>query len=47
MGAIPLLYLPLRFKVRRATVKLSAAFFHDELSITKRGGYESAIAPDI
>ena len=28
----------------RAMVKLSAAFFHDESSITK-GGYESAIAP--
>ena len=28
----------------RATVKLSAAFLHDESSITK-GGLESAIAP--
>ena len=28
----------------RATVKLSATFFHDESSITI-GGYESAIAP--
>ena len=34
-------------KVRvRATVKLSAAFFHDELSAAKGGeGYESTIAP--
>ena len=39
----------------RATVKRSAAFFHDELSITRGGGggggggggYESAIAPKI
>ena len=32
----------------RATVKLSAALFHDESSITIRGGgYESAIAPNI
>ena len=29
----------------RATVKLSAAFFHDESSITIGGGYECAIAP--
>ena len=41
MGAIALSYPP-RVRVR-ATVKLSAAFFHDESSIT--GGYESAIAP--
>ena len=34
---------PPRVRVR-ATVKLSAAFFHDESSITI-GGYESAIAP--
>ena len=41
-GAIALSYPP-RVRVR-ATVKLSAAFFHDESSITI-GGYESAIAP--
>ena len=42
-GAIALLYPPrVRF---RATVKLSAVFFHDESSITI-GGYESAIAPE-
>ena len=36
VGAIALLYPP---KVRvRATVKLSAAFFHDESSITIGGG---------
>ena len=44
VGAIALLYPP-RVRVR-ATVKLSAAFFHDESSITiGGGGYESAIAP--
>ena len=38
---------PPRVRVR-ATVKLSATFFHDESSITKGGGgYESAIAPSI
>ena len=43
MGAIALLYPPM---VRvRATVKLSAAFFHDESSITIGGGDESAIVP--
>ena len=44
-GAIALSYPP-RVRVR-ATVKLSAAFFHDESSITigQGGGYESAIAP--
>ena len=43
-GAIALSYPP-RVRVR-ATVKLSAAFFHDESSITiGGGGYESAIAP--
>ena len=45
MGAITLSYSP---RVRlRSTVKLSAAFLHDESSITKGGGggYESAIAP--
>ena len=42
MGAIALSYPP-RVRVR-ATVKLSAVFFHDESSITI-GGYESAIAP--
>ena len=36
---------PPRVRVR-ATVKLSAAFFRDESSITI-GGYESAIAPSI
>ena len=41
-GAISPSYLP-RVRVR-ATVKLSAAFFHIESSVTK-GGYESAIAP--
>ena len=42
--AIALSYPP-RVRVR-ATVKLSAAFFHDESSITiGGGGYESAIAP--
>ena len=35
---------PPRVRVR-ATVKLSAAFFHDESSITIGGGYESAIVP--
>ena len=34
---------PPRVRVR-ATIKLSAAFFNDELSITI-GGYKSAIAP--
>ena len=44
-------YIALSFPPRvrvRATVKLSAAFFHDESSITiggGGGGYESAIAP--
>ena len=43
-GAIALSYSP-RVRVR-ATVKLSAAFFNDESSITiGEGGYESAIAP--
>ena len=43
MGAIALLYPPM---VRvRATVKLSAAFFHDESSITIGGRDESAIVP--
>ena len=40
-------YIALSFPPRvrvRATVKLSAAFFHDESSITIVG-YESAIAP--
>ena len=41
VGAIALSYPP-RVRVR-ATVKLSAAFFNDESSITI-GGYESAIA---
>ena len=41
---ITLSYPPPRVRVR-ATVKLSAAFFHDESSITI-GGYESAIAPE-
>ena len=41
-SAIALSYLP-RVMVR-ATVKLSAAFFHDESLITKGGGYESALA---
>ena len=44
IGAIAPSYPP-RVRVR-ATVKLSATFFYDESSITKRwGGYESAIAP--
>ena len=43
VGAIALSYPP-RVRVR-ATIKLSAAFFHDESSIIK-GIYESAIAPD-
>ena len=42
-GAIALSYPP-RVRVR-ATFKLSAAFFHDESSLTIGGGYESAIAP--
>ena len=42
VDAIALSYPP-RVRVR-ATVKLSAAFFNDESSITI-GGYESAIAP--
>ena len=38
-------FVPPRVKVR-ATVKLSAVFFHDESSITIwGGGYKSAIAP--
>ena len=41
LGAIALSYPP-RVRVR-ATAKLSAAFFHDESSITIGGGYESAI----
>ena len=41
ISAIALSYPP-RVRVR-ATVKVSAAFFHDKSSITK-GGYESAIA---
>ena len=42
---IALLYARVRV---RATVKLSAVFFHDESSITIGGrGYESAIAPVI
>ena len=45
MGAIALSYPP-RVRVR-ATVNLSAAFFHDKSSITIAGGYESAIAPRI
>ena len=44
MGAIALSYPP-RVRVR-ATVKLSAAFFHDDSSITIGGGYESVIAPN-
>ena len=43
VGATALSYPP-RVRVR-ATVKLSAAFFHDESSIRIGGGYESAIAP--
>ena len=44
MGAIALLYPP-RVRVR-ATVKLSAAFFYDEWSVTigGGGGGKSAIA---
>ena len=42
-GAIALSYRSPRVRVR-ARVKLSAAFFQDESSITI-GGYESAIAP--
>ena len=42
-GTIALSYPP-RVRVR-ATVKISAAFFNDESSITI-GGYESAIAPN-
>ena len=42
-GVMGALSFPPRVRVR-ATVKLSAAFFHDESSITI-GGYESAIAP--
>ena len=46
IGAIGIaLSYPPRVKVR-VTVKLSAAFFNDESSITiEGGGYESAIAP--
>ena len=47
IGAIGIaLSYPPRVKVR-VTVKLSAAFFNDESSITIEGGggYESAIAP--
>ena len=43
LGAIALSYPP-RVRVR-ATAKLSAAFFHDESSITIGGGYKSAIVP--
>ena len=43
MSALLHFRTPPRVRVR-ATVKLSAAFFHDESSITI-GGYESAIAP--
>ena len=39
-------FVPPRVRVR-ATVKLSAAFFHDESSITIGGGYESAIVPEL
>ena len=47
LGAIALSYPPPRVRVR-ATVKLSAAFFHDESSITiGGGGDESAIAPKL
>ena len=48
-GAIALSYPPpppLRVRVR-ATVKLSAAFFYDESSITIGGGYESAMRPKV
>ena len=42
-------FVPPRFRVIRAMVKLSAVFFHDELLIAKGGGggggYKSAIAP--
>ena len=41
-------FLPPLGRLRvRATVKLSAVFFHDESSITigRGGGYEIAIAP--
>ena len=45
-GATALSYPPSPPRVRvRATVKLSVMFFHDESSISKGGGYESAIAP--
>ena len=47
IGAIALSYSP-RVRVR-AAVKLSAAFFNDESSVTIGGGggeYESAIAPN-
>ena len=46
IGAVGIaLSYPPRVKVR-VTVKLSAAFFNDESSITiEGGGYESAIAP--
>ena len=44
IGAIALSYPP-RVRVR-AKVKLSAAFFNDESSITIGGGHESATAPD-
>ena len=44
-GAIALFRTLPRVRVR-ATVKLSAAFFHDESSVTM-GGYESAIAPPV
>ena len=40
------LSFPPRVRVRTTVVKLSAAFFHDESSITI-GGYESAIAPKV
>ena len=43
LGAIALSYPP-RVRVK-ATVKLSAAFFHDESSITIGLGDESLIAP--
>ena len=47
VSAIALLYPLSRVRVR-ATAKLSAAFFHDESSITIAGrGNESAIAPQI
>ena len=44
-GAIELSYPP-RVRVR-ATVKLSATFFHDESSITIIGKYKRAIALEI